>query len=141
MIEREVLKDINEYSPKFIGPFSAREFACSAIGCIMAGIAFSFFYFVCNLITPICLFLAALFFVPAGLCGWLKPYGIPLEKLAYKYIKTAIFCPKNRKYIVKNAYAEFAYVPPKHSNKELKVLRKQRLLDEKELGEEGKAIK
>lgn len=141
MIEREVLKDINGYDPRFIGPFTLRQFFCGCISVAIAAITFLFLYYPCNLVLEICLFFTGLSMVPALLCGWIKPYGVPLEKLAMVVAKTLIISPRKRKYIIENAYADLLPQKVTKSSKELKKMKKQRLIDEKELGEEGLPIK
>lgn len=136
MIEREVLKDIKDYKPKFIGPFTLRNFACGAIAIAVGTLVFLLLYFPLNLQVPICIVVAGICTVPAWFCGWIAPYNMPFEKFAKTFIDMNILSSKNRKYQTKNSFDEFRNVPKKYTNKELKDMKKQRKKEEKELGED-----
>lgn len=95
MIRGDILQDINKYKPKFIGPFNVRQFVCVLLS--LAAVLPTYFglkwLFEPFPLIVICCIVAT----PFILCGWFSPYGIPLEKFVFNYIKSHI-SPKNRKY-------------------------------------------
>lgn len=140
MIEREILKDIKTYDPKFIGPLTLRQFVCGAIGAGITVSMYLFLYYPCNLQSSICIITSGILGVPAFAFGWWKPYGIPLEKFAKKYIELNILSPCNRPYKtdIKNTGIEIQQT--EYTKKELKKMKKQRTVDIKELGDDFSPI-
>lgn len=141
MIEREILKDIKEYKPKFIGPLTFRQFVCLAIAAAIGFAVFTVLYFPLNLRIEICIFGAGIFTVPALLCGWVEPYDVPFEKFALKFLKTNILTPKTRPYKIQNAFEEFDSEAVVYTRKERKEIKKQQTQNIKEFGEEFMPIK
>ena len=104
MIEREVLKDIGQYEPKFIAGMTARQCVCIALGTVVSvpiGLILNK-YFIFTFSVPIAGIIAA----PIYMCGWYKPYDVPFEKFLFMVIKTALISPKKRKYVMKADYLE-----------------------------------
>ena len=104
MIEREVLKDIGQYEPKFIAGLTARQCACVALGTAVTlplGFVLNKF-FIPTFSIPVSGMIGA----PIYMCGWYKPYGVPFEKFLFMIIKTALISPKKRKYIMNADYLE-----------------------------------
>ncbi len=95
-MEIQINKDVGSYEPKVIGPFTIRQAVCLLIG------------------SPICIAIykygsmflpadAVSFFllVPAAatwLFGWLKPYGMPMERFLKSIFINMILAPGNRTY-------------------------------------------
>lgn len=96
MIRGEIIQDIKKYEPKFIGPFTIRQFVCVLIsGIFVLGIYFGFkWLFTTDALVVICIIIA----MPFVACGWIAPYGIPLEKFLFSLIKTKLILPSKRKY-------------------------------------------
>lgn len=96
MIRGEIIQDIKKYEPKFIGPFTIRQFVCVAIsGVFVLGIYFGLkWLFTTDALVIICIVAA----MPFVACGWIAPYGIPLEKFVFSLIKTKLVLPSKRKY-------------------------------------------
>ena len=81
MIEREILKDTGQYEPKLILGMTTRQCVSLIIGAVIAvpaGIIMNKYLFSTYSIP-----LAGLLAVPFFLCGWYKPYGIPMEKFIW----------------------------------------------------------
>ncbi len=104
MIEIKIPKDIREYDAKLIGPFSLRQTICIAIAAVLAIVSYS----TIGRLLPqdfkilLCLVIS----LPALLCGWYKPYGLPFEKYAQIVLITSILAPKHRKYQTENAFEQ-----------------------------------
>lgn len=96
MIRGEIIQDIKKYEPKFIGPFTIRQFVCVLIsGIFVLSIYFGFkWLFTTDALVVICIIVA----MPFVACGWIAPYGIPLEKFLFSLIKTKLILPSKRKY-------------------------------------------
>ncbi len=115
MIEREIVKDIKSYEPKFIGPFSLRQTVCVALG---AAASFPVFFLLNKIfITEFSLLVASVIIAPFLICGWYKPYDIPFEKFVYRYLKTTLMTPSKRKYKTNNYY-EKLYIDELKDKKE-----------------------
>lgn len=142
MIEREVLKDIDTYKPKFIGPLTLRNFVCIAIA---AAIAIPVFL-ILNIwfITPFCVLISSMCAAPALLCGFYQPYNEPLEKFFISFITQIAIAPKNRKYEIRSVDDEFKNEdlnPKILTKKERKKYDSARMSEGKKLGSDYKPIK
>ena len=127
MIEREVLKDTGQYDPKFVAGLTRRQCTCLILGTAIAvpvGLILNK-YFVANLSIP----LAGMIGAPFYMCGWYKPYGVPLEKFIFMVIRTAIMSPAKRKYQMKADYLRPA--EKTLTKKELKAREKKYVEDKK----------
>lgn len=117
MIEREIVKDIKSYEPKFIGPFSLRQTVCVALG---AASSFPVFFLLNRVfITEFSLLVASVVIAPFLVCGWYKPYDIPFEKFVYRYIKITLMTPSKRKYKTNNYYEKLYFEELKDESKPL----------------------
>ena len=103
LIEVEMSKDIREYKPKIIGPFTSRQTVCILIS---LSFVIPILFFVHGISLEIRMLIAAFLAFPVMACGWCEPYGIPLEKFVWLVIKTMLFTPTVRKYKEHNFYAE-----------------------------------
>ena len=96
MIQGEIIQNIKKYEPKFIGPFTIRQFVCVVISAVFVlGIYFSLKWL---LVTEALLTVCVLIAMPFIACGWIAPYGVPLEKFVISLIKSKMLVPLNRKY-------------------------------------------
>lgn len=96
MIEIRINKDVGSYEAKFIGPFTMRQ---SITLLIALPICYGIYYFVSPLLgVDAAGFLICIPASVAVLFGWIKPYGMPMEK----FIRTAwvnnVLAPSRRKY-------------------------------------------
>lgn len=95
-----VYRELSNYSPKIIGPFTLRQFvalvACTPV-CYL--IATALYPLVSRDIVIVSTALPALL---AFAIGWLKPYGMTVEKFALMYVKTRLMPPHKRKYVIQN---------------------------------------
>lgn len=103
-IEREVPKDISRYESKLIGPFTTRQVLCGAPA---VALAVGSYFLLRNYVSEdVVFFVAFLVAMPLLLCGWAKPYGIPLEKYVSIVFVSQVLAPKHRKYVTENTYQE-----------------------------------
>ena len=104
MIELKITKEIGDYEPKFIGPFTLRQSICIAVGAPIC-------YFIYKTLSPIMTADVAGFFcaIPGGIAalfGWVKPYGMKTEKFIQSVFVNMFLAPTNRRYKTEN-YHEF----------------------------------
>ena len=102
MIEIQMSKDIRDFAPKLLGPFTSRQ-----VIVILIALVYSI---------PMLLFLpwsfwtratvVAVLALPTVACGWVAPFGMPLEKFALKVIRITFFSVSKRKYVSQNEYEE-----------------------------------
>lgn len=125
MVEREILRDSGQYEAKLIAGFTPRNVACIILGSLVTipvGLILSK-TFVKELYVPVAAACGAPFF----LCGWWKPYGVPLEKFFMTVFKTMILSPAKRKYQTELSFLD---EPKKTISKaEQKKINKQRSID------------
>ena len=102
MIEIQIPKDIRKYEAKLIGPFTLRQLICFVIACVVGYVV----YDVMNKLKlqehamPICMICVA----PVLAFGWVKPYGMPLEKFLQTALISTLLAPTERKYKTKNNF-------------------------------------
>lgn len=105
MIEVEIPKDISEFEPKLIGPFTKRTLLC-----VIAIVATSILgYTIFNKIfdNGLRIILPLFFDIPWALIAAYKPYGMKFEKYFMSQLYTTIIPPKHRKYKIENIHEEF----------------------------------
>lgn len=135
MIDVDVPNDIRRYDPKFLGPFTKRQFVCTvlavvvvisvrvALGFVLTGEVVSLF--------------AAAAGLPFALCGYKKVQGLPLEKYVSKILMRNIKANAVRKSIVTNRMEcrhvaiQYDDETPKEKQARLKLESKQKKLAEK----------
>ncbi len=102
MLEIEMSKDIKNFEPKIIGPFTLRQIICTLIA-MTYGIPL---YFILggDIVVRIMITLFAM--VPAFLCGWLKVYNEPFEKFIKIIVKNKFLKPVKRKYKIAGTFKE-----------------------------------
>ncbi len=99
MIEIEMSKDIKTHTVKVMGPFSVRQIVCLAIACAY-GVPL---FFILPIATGPKILIVMVLMAPVIACGWVRPFGIPLEVFAAKAFKSWL-SPVKRKYQTKNRY-------------------------------------
>ncbi len=104
MIELEVPKDIRRYEAKLFGPFTTRQLICFIIAAVVAFLM----YGILGKFIPqdICFFVIIVIDLPALLCGWVKPYGMPFEQFAQTAFTTTFVSPAARKYVTENRFSD-----------------------------------
>ena len=95
-IEKEIPKDIKDYKPKLIGPFTTRQICCLAPA-LALGVGV-FFGLRTVLSSEVRLFLITLAAVPFFLIGWYEPYHMPFEKFIKTIFVSTVLSPVIRKY-------------------------------------------
>ena len=102
MIEAQIPKDIRKYESKLVGPFTLRQLICFLIGCACAFVGY-------KVIGPLVgqdssITIAFFLAIPGVAFGWIKPYGMALEKFLQTALISNFIAPKHRKYKIKNGY-------------------------------------
>lgn len=104
MIEIRITKELGNYEPKFVGPFTLRQLICVVVG---VPICFFIYSKLSPILTPdvagfFCIFPAAI----AVFIGWIKPYGMKTEKFIQSMFINMVVAPANRKYMTKNVHEQ-----------------------------------
>lgn len=104
MIEIEIPKDILRFKTKLIGPFTARQFVCVALGAAVTFPAYMILkeYFIRDVV----LLGVMLILAPFILCGFVTLYGLPFEKYAMIFIRNNFRAPTKRPYKTNNFYRD-----------------------------------
>lgn len=123
MIEIKITKEIGNYEPKFLGPFTLRQSICICIG---APICYGIYQVLSPIMTPdLAGFFCAIPGGIAALFGWVKPYGMKTEKFIQSVFVNMVLAPTNRRYKTENYHeagmkmleAEFEETEEKHKVK------------------------
>lgn len=101
MIQVEMSKDISDFSPKIISIFDLRQLVCVAAACAY-GLPIILYADFVDFYTRFTV--AAILMFPVLACGWVKPYGMTLERFAWHILKTRFLTPKKRPYVTENTY-------------------------------------
>ena len=104
MIEIEMSRDIKEYSPKVLAFLDKRQVICVSIA-----IAYTFpiimgWGFLADIEITTRLLIAMIAAAPAIVCGWVKVYGIPVDKFFFQTILPMYLSPMKRKYVTKDDF-------------------------------------
>ena len=122
MIEVEMTKDIKEYDPKIIGPFSMRQ-----IGLIILGLCYA---------VPLAIFLpfdittnliiATIAMTPVIICAFVNVYGMHAEQFFVQILRSTIIYPRKRRYKVdeKSGYMKYIYKAHKKPTTEKKKIKR-----------------
>lgn len=96
-ISRKTQKDIGQYEPKFIGPFTGRQSAAVGIG---GALCFATCYVLkqMNLDAMTMFMICALIVIPFFVFGWVKPYGLKVEDFIKEYYHYHYISPHIRPY-------------------------------------------
>lgn len=99
MIKVPMTTDIKDFSPKVISIFNKRQLICLAI-------AFSYGFPIVMYAKALSLntrmTLATLLMLPVLACGWIKAYGMPLERFALLVLRNHVLTPARRPYATEN---------------------------------------
>lgn len=123
-IEIRINKDVGSYQAKFMGPFTMRQTVCVAIAAPFCwGIYFGLSPILTTDIAGFLVFIPATI---AAMFGWLKPFGMPMERFLKSVFITMFLAPACRKYVTVNrhesALATLASMdPPTKRKKKYKV--------------------
>lgn len=99
-IEIRINKEIGNFEPKFVGPFTIRQAVCLLIG---APICFFIYKFTAPVITAdLAGFLCTIPAAAAVAIGWVKPYGMKMEKFIQSVFINRVVAPANRRYKTEN---------------------------------------
>ena len=106
-IEIRITKEIGNFKPKLLGPFTTRQVICLGIG------------------VPVCMYIfqatspylpgdipGFLCAIPGGIAwlfGWYEPYGMPTEKFIQSVFVNIFLAPTHRRYKTKNMHEEFLH--------------------------------
>lgn len=102
MIEIRLTKELGDYEPKLIGPFTSRQIICIIIA---APFCFLIYHFTAKVLPiDVAGFLIAIPGLIAALFGWCKPYGMKTEKFLKSIAVNVLLAPMNRAYKTKNAH-------------------------------------
>ena len=109
MIIMPVPRDVREFKPKFIGPFSKREFIGVAVAVVIAILTFAVTY-------PFSMGMtmnqrAVIVLVPGVFplaCGFIDIQGMPIWIYAWNLVIQNFLAPRHRVYRTSNNFAEYA---------------------------------
>lgn len=109
MIIMPVPKDVRDFKPKFIGPFSKREFIGVAAAVVIAVLTFALTY-------PFSMGMtvnqrAVIVLIPGVVplaCGFIDIQGMPIWVYARNLLIQNFLAPRHRVYRTNNIYAELA---------------------------------
>ena len=100
----KVYKELSNFTPKAVGPFTLRQFGALLV-CVP--ICFVLFKSLNAVVGRDIACLAAV--IPGTLAfviGWTKPYGMYVEQFVGVYVRTRLLAPYRRKYVVKNTIVD-----------------------------------
>lgn len=102
MIELDIPKDLKDYQPKVIFGLTTRQAICGACALGSALIAYN----VAKAFVPqkTAIVIALIFVAIFAAFGWIKQYGLPLEKYLWSQLWTSYIPPKKRLYKIENKY-------------------------------------
>ena len=103
MMEIPVPKDIREYEPTLIGPFTTRHIIC--IG-VMIALVYGVYLLekAFGVEDPMEFPIFLIFAIPPFLVGWFKPYGMHFEVFAQRAFRDNFIAPSKRPYRVENMW-------------------------------------
>lgn len=103
MIEIKVPKDIQEFEPTLVGPFTARTLICA-----VAIVALTYGGYMAEkaigIEDPVSVPIFCVLAIPPALIGWVRIYGMHFEKFAGKAIRENFIAPAKRLYKVDNMW-------------------------------------
>ena len=102
MLEIQMSKDIKDFEPKILGPFTMRQLVCLAISGAYGIPIFNITHG--DIVTSVMITFG--FMLPTIMCGWVKVYNEPLEKFALIIVKNKLIKPAMRKYKISGIYKE-----------------------------------
>lgn len=99
MFKVPMTRDIKDFSPKVISIFNKRQLICSAIA---FSYGFPVIMYARGLELNTRMTLATLLMLPVLACGWIRVYGMPLERFALLIIVNHVLTPTRRMYATEN---------------------------------------
>lgn len=99
MVKVPMTTDIKDFSPKVISIFNKRQLICLAAA-LSYGIPVIMYAGAPDLNTRMTL--ATLLMLPVLACGWIKAYGMPLERFVLLIIVNHVLTPTRRAYVTDN---------------------------------------
>ncbi len=99
MVEVEMTKDIRNYEPKLFGVVTVRQIICLTIGAVFA-LPLIFFLPIEDISIRVMIGMIPL--IPMILIGWLKVYGMQLEKFLLQAMRSLVLTPSERKYKIQS---------------------------------------
>ena len=96
MVEIRITRELGDFTPKFIGPFTLRQCICIFLGAIPCYLFYTQLkdYLPIDAIGFLCM-------IPAGIAaafGWFKPYGMKMEIYLRSVFVTMFLAPATRRY-------------------------------------------
>lgn len=129
MLKVPINPDVKEYSPKVVYGLDGRQFKCMAIA-LFLGYLFVKYVTCFEIINRITI--AFILVLPVLACGWIFPYGMPLERFLLHIAVHYIMTPRKRLYRPEMAISE--QMP---STKQKKKTRKEIKMHKKEVKKYG----
>ena len=99
MFKVPMTRDIKDFSPKVISIFNKRQLICSAAA---FSYGFPVIMYARGLDLNARMTLATLLMLPVLACGWIRVYGMPLERFALLVLINHVLTPAKRKYVTVN---------------------------------------
>ncbi|MGN0673132.1 MAG: PrgI family protein [Anaerovoracaceae bacterium] len=102
MIEIKIPKEVTKYEAKLVGPFTARQ--CVTLLIFVPIIAFCYINLSKVVNSTVALYICTPIGGIGALIGWIKPYGLPLEKYLKSMFINSFIAPSVRLYKTENYY-------------------------------------
>ena len=99
MFKVPMTRDIKDFSPKVISILNKRELICAAIALTYG---FPVIMYARGLELNTRMTLATILMLPVLACGWIRVYGMPLERFALLVIVNHLLTPTRRMYATEN---------------------------------------
>lgn len=96
MVEIRITRELGDFEPRFVGPFTLRQCICLIIGAVPCYLLYTQLraYLPVDVIGFFCI-------IPAGIAaafGWFRPYGMKMEVFLRSIFITTFLAPASRKY-------------------------------------------
>ena len=95
MVTVEMNKDIREFEPKILGPFTLKQAKCVGI---MAAYGIPLFFILYHINLKMALTVVGITLIPPLLIGWVKIRGLSFEKFMIRWLYWRIVTPRIRRY-------------------------------------------
>ena len=102
MLEGQIPKDVRKYEAKFVGPFTLRQAIFFIVACVVGYVFYKVFSQLFDMQTALAI--CAILVLPFLAFGWIKPYGMPLEKFLQGALISTVLAPHHRKYKTNNIF-------------------------------------
>ena len=99
MFKVPMTRDIKDFSPKAISIFNKRQLICSPIA---LSYGFPIIMYAKSMELNTRMTFATILMLPVLACGWIKVYGMPLEKFALIVLTNHVLTPTRRMYATEN---------------------------------------